>query len=174
MKYVEPQPYKISLTAMFCALSLITLYLAAIVPVGRIPLYFISSLFVSGLLVEGKPGLAALLYLITSGLGALIVPGVISVLPYVLLFGHYGIGKYFFEKIDNRVVSYVCKLLYWNVCLALIYFLAFDVLIQGTFANMALWLLIALGQVAFVAFDYIYSKTMLFYARVIRRRLMRQ
>ena len=85
--------YRVSLTAMFAALTLITLYLAAILPTGRLAFYFISSIFVSALLVERQPLMAFCLYVAVSGLGLLIVPNLSMVLPYALLFGHYGIGK---------------------------------------------------------------------------------
>ena len=47
--------HRISLAAMFAAMTLIVLYLAAILPSGRLSLYFLSSIFIAGLLVEDEP-----------------------------------------------------------------------------------------------------------------------
>lgn len=51
--------HRISLAAMFAAMTLIVLYLAAILPSGRLSLYFLSSIFIAGLLVEDEPVTAA-------------------------------------------------------------------------------------------------------------------
>ena len=174
MKERDASPaYRISLTAMFAALSLIVLYLATLLPVGRDILYFISSLFVAALLVERQPGMAILLFIVVSGLGLLIVPGLIYVLPYILLFGHYGIGKYFIEKIPDKVIAYLLKLLYFNAAMAGIYFLAYSVFISGILAELPLWALIVGAQVVFVIYDFLYSKVTLFYAEHIRPKLIR-
>ena len=98
---------------MFAAMTLIVLYLAAILPSGRLSLYFLSSIFIAGLLVEDEPVTALMTFAVVSGLGLLIVPNLLTVLPYVLLFGHYGTGKYFIEKIRDKVTAFILKLLYF-------------------------------------------------------------
>ena len=165
--------YRVSLTAMFIALSLIFLYLAAIVPAGNAALYFVSSLFVSGMIVERQPGLAFLVFAATALLGLLIVPNLLSVLPYVMLFGHYGIGKYLLEKIQSKLISYISKLLYFNIGIALIYFFAYSTFFQGVLAQIPFWLLIILVQVVFVIFDFVYSKILLWYYNTIRKRIIK-
>ena len=158
---------------MFAELTIIVLYLAAILPSGRLSLYFLSSIFVSAILVERQPGMALMLYVVVSGLGLLIVPNLAMMLPYVLLFGHYGIGKYFIEKLRDKVAAYMLKLIYFDVFLGLCYFLAREIFIRGFLQAMPLWLLIVLAQVAFVIYDFLYSKVTLYYANNIRRRLVR-
>lgn len=107
------------------------------------------------------------------GWGFSIVPNLLTVLPYVLLFGHYGIGKYFIEKIRDKVTAFILKLLYFDVCLAAIYFLAYGVFAPGLLEALPLWALIAIAQVVFVVYDFLYSKLTLFYVRVIRSKLIR-
>lgn len=170
-KYAK-KPFRISLAAMFAAFTLICLYLAAILPTGRISFYFLSSIFVAALLVEDQPGAAMLMFVAVGGLALLIVPNLLLVLPYVLLFGHYGIGKYFIEKIRDKVTAFVLKLVYFDVFLALTYFLVFDQLAGEVLKNLPVWALIALSQVAFVIYDFLYSKLTVFYVKVIRKRLM--
>ena len=165
--------HRISLAAMFAAMTLIVLDLAAILPSGRLSLYFLSSIFIAGLLVEDEPVTALLTFAVVSGLGLLIVPNLLTVLPYVLLFGHYGIGKYFIEKIRDKVTAFILKLLYFDVCLAAIYFLAYGVFAPGLLEALPLWALIAIAQVVFVVYDFLYSKLTLFYVRVIRSKLIR-
>lgn len=165
--------YRVSLTAMFTAFGLIFLYLSAILPTGRIALLFISSIFVAGLLVEDQPGLAFLSFIMVGGLGLLLVPNLLMVLPYALLFGHYGIGKYFLEKIRDKVVSFVCKLVYFDLGLTGIYFLAGELFFGSLLESIPLWLLVVLAQIAFVIFDFLYSKVVLLYEHTIRPKLVR-
>lgn len=94
------------------------------------------------------------------------------VLPYVLLFGHYGIAKYYIEKMTNKAIAYIFKLVYFDVFVVLIYLLARDIFLTGFFADMALWLVAVILEVAFVVFDFLYSKVTLYYAKNIRNKLM--
>ena len=58
--------HKVSLVAMFSAMSIIVLYLSALLPTGTIGFYFLSSIFVGGMLVERKPGSAFAVYVVVS------------------------------------------------------------------------------------------------------------
>lgn len=167
--------YNISLTAMMGVSTLIVLYLASILPYGNMTLYFITSVFAAALIVEDQPLMAVLMYIFVSLLGLLIVPSLAAVLPYVLLFGHYGLGKFFIERrVKDKPIAYVLKLLYFNVCMAGIFFLASSFIFTGFMAKLPLWALIVIIQVAFVIFDYIYSKTVRFYVERIRTKLVRK
>jgi hypothetical protein len=167
--------HRISLTAMFASMSLLFLYLASILPTMRIAMYFLSSVFVMGLVLEEEIGLAFLMFGVVSLLSLLLMPNILRVVPYVLFFGHYGIGKYFIEtSIKDKVVRYVIKLLYYNVGLALIYFLARQVFAQDLLElGIAVWLLVILAEIAFVVYDYVYTKIASYYFNNIRRFLMK-
>ncbi len=54
--------HRISLTAMFATMSLLFLYLASVLPTMRIAMYFLSSVFVMGLVVEEEIGLALIMF----------------------------------------------------------------------------------------------------------------
>lgn len=164
----------ISLGAMFTAFTLIFLYLAGILPVGRVVMFFISSLFAACMVVEKQPFMAFLVYAASSGLALLILPDRLSVLPYVLLFGHYGLGKCLIEKkIKDKITAFIVKLVYFDICMGAIYFLCYAVFITGYLAKLPLWVLIVGAQVAFVAYDYIYSRALQIYEKDIRKRLLK-
>ena len=84
-KYLH-KTYRIALASMMAALSLIVLYIGILVPNLRVSMYFLSSIFVTPLLLEDQPSMAILEYIAVSLLGLLIVPDLTMVLPYVLLF----------------------------------------------------------------------------------------
>lgn len=166
--------HRVSLTAMFAAMSLLFLYLAAVLPTMRLTMFFISSVFIMGLILEEEMGLAFLMYFTVSLLGLLLLMPYFSyVLPYVIFFGHYGIGKYYIEtRIKDKVIGYIIKLLYYNVALVLIYLLA-QVVLAEMLNALPIWALILIAEAAFVLFDWLFTKVTAYYFNNIRRFLMK-
>ncbi len=166
--------HRVSLTAMFAAMSLLFLYLAAVLPTMRLAMFFLSSIFIMGLILEEEIGLAFLMYIAVSALGMLfLLPHIVYVLPYVIFFGHYGIGKYYIEtQIKDKVVGYIIKLLYYNVALVLIYLLA-QAALKEMLDALPIWALLLIAEAAFVIFDYLFTKVTAYYFNNIRRYLMK-
>ena len=166
--------HRVSLTAMFAAMSLLFLYLAAVLPTMRLAMFFLSSIFIMGLILEEEIGLAFLMYIAVSALGLLfLLPHIVYVLPYVIFFGHYGIGKYYIEtRIKDKVVGYIIKLLYYNVALVLIYLLA-QAALKEMLDALPIWALLLIAEAAFVIFDYLFTKVTAYYFNNIRRYLMK-
>jgi hypothetical protein len=172
--------HRVSLTAMFASMSLLFLYLAAIPgnPVSM-AMYFLSSVFVMGLVLEEEIGLAFLMFAVVSLLSLPLMGLQLYVIPYVLFFGHYGIGKYYIETgIRDKIIRYIIKLLYYNVALVLIYivtlFVNTDVLSNVMFFDvLPLYFLIPLAEVAFVVYDFLFTKVTAYYFNHIRRLLMK-
>ena len=167
--------HRVSLTAMFASMSLLFLYLASVLPTGRIAMYFLSSIFIMGLVIEEEIGLAVLMYIGVSLMSLLLMPNIIRVLPYVLFFGHYGIGKYYIQtRIKDKVAAYIVKLLYYNVALGLVYLLAQQIIYEDVLSTgVAFWLFVVLAEVAFVIFDFLYDKVSSYYFNNLRRLLMK-
>ncbi len=163
MRPIEIPAKRISLTAMFSAFSVIFIYMACVIPTANISLFFVSSLFVSGMIVEDQPFYAFLVFVISSLLSLLLVPNLLMVFPYILLFGHYGIGKYLIEKI---------KLLYFNAGLVAIYFV-YGAFFAPLLERLPLYALIIVAQAIFFAYDFCYSKIIVMYETKIRSRLIR-
>jgi hypothetical protein len=161
----------VSLAAMFTAFTLLFLYLAAVLPAARLALYFVASIFVMGIVLEGRMGLAFLSFAIVSLLGFALLPDKMLLLPYVLFFGHYGIGKYFIEKKIKRKWMLIWKLGYFNAALLALYFLPGAFLPAALPFEMPIAVLWAVMQVFFLVYDTLFSKVTLFYSERIRNRL---
>ena len=166
--------HRVSLTAMFAAMSLLFLYLAAVLPTARFAMYFISSIFIMGLILEEEIGLAFLMYVAVSLLGLLLMmPQFAFVMPYVLFFGHYGLGKYYLEThVKDKVVRYILKLLYYNVALVLIYLVARATVVD-ILDVIPIWAVILIAEAAFVIYDFLFTKVTGYYFNNIRRLLMK-
>jgi len=169
-----PGTRKITLAAMFAAFTLLFLYLASILPTGKLAMYFLSSIFIAGLVVEHETGYAFLMFVAVALLSFLIIPNRVRVLYYVLFFGHYGIGKHYIEKIRDKVTAFILKLLYFNAAMALIYVISQYVLGQNLLLvdvgfALPIFVLIILAQVLFVVYDYLYSLVTQFYYQRLRK-----
>lgn len=166
--------HRVSLTAMFAAMSLLFLYLAAVLPTARFAMYFLSSIFIMGLILEEELGLAFLMYVAVSLLGLLLMmPNIVYVLPYVLFFGHYGLGKYYLEThVKDKVIRYILKLLYYNVALVIIYLLARATVID-ILNVLPIWALVIIAEASFVLYDFVFTKVTGYYFNNIRRLLMK-
>ncbi|MDD5018184.1 MAG: hypothetical protein PHO15_08820 [Eubacteriales bacterium] len=167
--------HRVSLAAMFMSMSLLFLYLASVLPTMRVAMYFLSSVFVMGLVLEEEIGLAFLMFAADSLLSLLLMPNILRVVPYVVFFGHYGIGKYYIETlVKDKIVRYIMKLLYYNLALVVMYFLAKEVLMEDVLGTgIAFWLLVVLAELAFVVYDYLFTKVTAYYYNHIRRFLMK-
>jgi len=176
--------HRVSLTAMFAAMSLLFLYLAAVLPTARLAMYFLSSVFIMGLVLEEEIGLAFLMYISVSALAMLLMmPSIAFVLPYIIFFGNYGLGKYYLEtRIKDKVVRYILKLLYYNVALVIIYILisllmtdtvTLEIALGPPLASLPVWALIPIAEAAFVLYDYLFTKVTAYYFNNIRRYLMK-
>jgi hypothetical protein len=167
--------HRVSLAAMFASMSLLFLFLSSILPAGRAVAYFLSSVFVMGLVLEEEIGLAFLMFAAVSLLSLLLLSDLTRVLPYILFFGHYGIGKHFIQiRFKDRIVQYILKLLYYNAGVALMYLLAYSVFEQDVLnTGIPLWALILIAEAAFVLYDWIFTKVTSYYFNNIRRHIMK-
>ena len=161
----------VSLAAMFSAFSLLFLYLASLLPGVQIIMYFLSSIFVMGIMLEESYGLAVLAAMVVSILGLLLLPDKTLLLPYVFFFGHYGIGKYLIEKRQRRGAAMLLKYVYFNAAMAALYFTASSLLFAQIPFELPLWAFIVAMEVLFLIYDFLFSKVTHYYDERIRRRL---
>lgn len=166
--------HRVSLTAMFASMTLLVLFLASILPTLRLSMFFLSSVFVMGLLIEEEIGLALLMFAVVSLLSLMLMP-IQRVLYYVLFFGHYGIAKHLIQtRIKDKVVAFVIKLLYYNISISLIYVLARQAVIEDILVSgWALAVIIVVAEAAFLLYDFVFTKVTKYYINNIRRLLMR-
>lgn len=170
----------IALTGLLSAVSLIFLFLAGVVPSGWTGVTAVAGLAV-GVAISAAGYLSGLFcYLVSGLLGLLLVPAKQVAVLYLCLFGIYPLLKNKLEHLKVRAVEYVVKLVYFNLVLVILYRLAFALLFArfGEGIDPALPmlpLLMVVGSVIFLLYDFAFSKVMaLLQARLVpqlRRRL---
>ena len=133
-------------------------------------------------------GLAIMLVFIETGfsyaMGSFLISAVLSFIfceieaatLFALVFGIYPILKSFFEKIKNRVLEYVVKLLYPNISAAGAYFITvfvFGIPFDETGIKWVVYAFVAFYNVFFVLYDICLSKITLFYLNKYHKRFVR-
>ena len=161
-----------SLVVMFAAFTLLALYLADTLPILRITMYFISSLFVMGIMVERMPAAAVISFICVVFLGFLILPVKTGVLPYLFFFGHYGIFKYFVDADRRGILNLLKKLVYFNVFVALIYFQTGGWMTEQFPFAVPWWGLVIAGELAFLLYDWLFTKITQWYYGALRNKLL--
>ncbi len=158
---------------MFGVMTMVCLYMTFVLPKVSALFYILSAFFVMGILVEDRPLAAIIMYIMVSCASLLLLP-IPYALPYIMIFGHYGIAKHFCERIKDKIVGYIAKLIYFNAFCALIYFLilATGFLPSDITEALPVWALVLILQPCFVLFDFALSFAQRFYDNNIRKKLL--
>jgi hypothetical protein len=161
----------IALGGILGALAVICLLLADILPASKISLYALSSFFISVIIIEMGVRAGWIFYAATSLLGFVVVPDRISILPYVLFFGAYGIIKFYIEKLDRIVIEYILKLIFFNACAGIMLFAAGSLLDAGPVIAFSWWWLVIAGEIIFLVYDIVYTLFINYYRNKLRAKL---
>ena len=163
--------FKIALGGICLAFTVFFMFGASIVPGVELTLDALSSLFIAVMIIETgiKGGIG--LYVAAILLGLLIVPNKLGILPYVCLFGLYGILKYYIEKIKHPAGQVALKIIFFAAILS-VGILGFKELLLGDIKlpNLPEGVLIAAGVVFLLLYDVIYTLLI----RIYRERFKRE
>lgn len=162
----------VTIGAMCTALGVLCLYAAAVMPTGRVALYFIASLFVYVPAAEGAYLGSVTVYIATSLTAFLILPTQTAAVPYAVLLGHFGIFKTWFDSVmPDKVVQSAVKVLYCDLFMALGVFWGiklFNLDLTDTALTVPAWAVVLLIQVAFFVYDKLYWMCQRIYDERIR------
>ena len=158
------------IAAALAALGVITLALGSVVQVLDLSVAVIASLFVVFAVIELGGSYPYLLYAVTSLLAMLLLPTKTAALAYVCFTGYYPIIKSKLEKSRlPRFACWLCKILVFNVVLALVVLVAVLVL-HLPVPRAYYWMLLLLTPV-FVLYDVALTRLISFYIVRLRDRL---
>lgn len=158
----EKKTKRLTMGAVFTALSIILLILSTTLPLFEMTLLALASAMPALMIIETGVVGGLLVYGATSILGLIIVPNKVMVFPYIFLFGLYGIVKFYAEKIKSTIIQMLIKITFFTVA-----FYAFGgVLLANTrFSSVTNIMLVGIGVVFALIFDYIYSLGLGWYMR---------
>ncbi|MCL2365676.1 MAG: hypothetical protein FWC75_01345 [Oscillospiraceae bacterium] len=167
--YMNKKTKKITLSALFVALTVVSLYFASILPTGQAGLVAAASLFVAAAVIESGIGSGLSVFVVSALIGMLILPNRAAPLLFIAFFGYYPIVKSLVERMSGTAFQWILKLAVFNAALTGIWLLMRE-LVTGIVGDMIPVLLIYVGgNVIFVLFDYGFSKLIWFYINRISR-----
>jgi len=154
---------KITLSALFAALTVIALYIASIWPSGQIALVAFSSIFAAAAVVESGVANGIYVYAVSAALGFLILPNIAVPLLHTLFFGYYPVVKSLIERLRSAVLQWLLKLCVFNAALTVMWFFLREIVFDfGEYMPGAALMYLG-GSVIFVLFDYGFTKGIWFY-----------
>lgn len=161
--YSQRKPKYITSAFMFGALTLLTLYIADCIPVGRLAVLALASFFVYGIMLESMYIGAFICFAAVSFLGYLILPDKAAMVPYISLFGHYGIFRFLIGRIMGIKLAFLFKLLYYNTGMAAIFFFGGGWLLANIPWHFNVLVLALLAQVVFIVYEIAFGKLAEYY-----------
>ena len=174
---------KLTLSALFSALTVVSLYLSSIWPTGQLGFAAVASLFAAGAVIEAGIASGVSVFVVSSAIGFLILPNRNALLLYVIFFGYYPIVKSLIERMRGNLISWVLKLLVFNAALYAIWFFMRGLLtvifggsLGGELFGMRFsedFVFIAGGNLAFLVFDFGLTKLIWFYIQRVSKHFSR-
>lgn len=163
--------FKLALGGICLALTIVFMFAGSIAPGIELTLFAISSVFVAVMILESGVSGAILLYLAAVILGLILVPNKIGLVPYIFLFGYYGIAKYFIEKLPKATSQIIVKVIFFAAVMC-VGFLGFKEILFGAvdLPDFPVAILIIAGTVFMMLYDYIYTLAINIYIRKIQRK----
>lgn len=169
--------FKIALGGVIAALCVVLMFLTALVPVGNLALPCIAGLLL--LMISYEVGLrwALLTYVAVAVLSVLFVADKEAAVIFTMFMGYYPILKEFLDKkIKNKLMSFVLKLLIFNICAVSGFFLGTYILgipkesfeINGLYLP---WVFLLLGEVFFIVYELCLTRIRVIYLVSFRERL---
>lgn len=158
-----------ALGGVLAALSLVLLYISTLLPSGRIGMVAVAGLVPAAGVISGGLAAGFLCYGAAGLLGLLLLPDKGCALLYAIFFGLYPMVKSLIERLRRLPLELLLKLAFFNVVLAILLFGFSAVLLPflPELLNSPLPIFLA-GNVAFLLYDFGFSKLITYYAARIR------
>lgn len=160
---------RIALTGVLMALAVITLFLASVLPTNKLSFYALSSFFISIVIIEFGARTGWVFYTASSLLAFFVVQEKIRLVPYLIFFGIYGMMKFYIERINNIIIEYILKILYFNISLAVSAAFAKKFLFEGVEIKFPWWIFIIALEIIFIIYDYVYTLFVQYYRQKLKK-----
>lgn len=161
---------KITLSGILLGFTVICVFLASILPTSRLSLYAISSLFIAVIIIEFGTKAGWSFYIASAVLTGVLIPR-LEVLPFIVFFGLYGLAKLYFEKVKSRILEYILKIVYFNICMCLGLVFLKEFILAGVELTAPVYIVSILMEIVFLIYDYVYTLFIRFYSSTLKPKL---
>ena len=173
---------RLTLSALFSALAVVSLYVASVWPTGQLGLTAVASLFVAAAVIESGIASGISVFAVSSLIAFLILPNRIPLVLFVVFFGYYPVIKSLIEKRGHIILQFLCKLAVFNASLSVTWFflrgLLFDfgeaeteILFVSGGSGIEVFFIFLSGSLVFILFDYGFTKLVWFYINRISKQI---
>lgn len=164
-KRMDQSASRVALGGVLAALSLLLLYLGSMMPTGRMGMVAVAGLVPAAAVVSGGLAAGFLCYGAAGLLGLLLLPDKGCAVLYLLFFGLYPMAKSLIERLRRLPLELLLKLAFFNLMLAVLWFALASFLLPMLPARLNSALpVFAVGNGAFLVYDYGFSKLITYYA----------
>jgi hypothetical protein len=160
---------KISLSGIMLAFVTVVLFAATTLPTSRLSLYALSSFLVSIIIIEFGVKSGWIFFIASSILTLIIIPDKLGLLPYAFFFGIYGIVKFHIEKLNNLIIEYFLKIVFFNICMFSGLFLIKEFLFSNLEIKFPIWVIIVAFEIIFIIYDYVYTLFIHYYNEKLKK-----
>ena len=144
---------KVTISAVMTAMAVTFLFLANILPSGRLGIVAASSLFVTAAVIEAGIGAGVFVFVGSGILAAVILPDKTAVLLFALFFGYYPLIKSLSERLKKKFLTWALKVVLFNGALTIVWLVFRQLLFDADTVTMNTLIIYALGNLVFVLFD---------------------
>lgn len=166
---------KTALGGIIASLSLTLMLLSTVIPFLTYALPALAGVILTAMVIEIGRKWAFCAYIAISVLSLLILADKETAMMYVAFFGYYPIAKSIIEeKIQTKITGYILKLLIFNISiiaayLVIIYLFKIPVDGMDDFGKFTVPILLLMGNVVFVLYDYVISRLVYLYVTRLRK-----
>jgi hypothetical protein len=160
----------VALGGMIAAVSVVLMLLTVYIPLLEQALPALAGVLLIAAVIETGTGWAFVIYTAVGLLSLLFAFQNGAAFYYILFFGQYTIVKSFIERIPQKPLQWVVKIILFNVCAVAVYFVV--LLVAGLPQNVFVYgypVTIALINVMFIVYDIALSRLVVTYRTRIRK-----
>lgn len=175
---MKSKTMQITLGGLLSALAVIVLVGGSALGIATYIAPAVAGLFVYPLALEFGQKPAYIAFGTISVMGAILAPDKELALVFVFFFGYYPVLKKTLEKIKPKVLSYIVKFVVFNVAIIALYIVLLNIIalpnvVQEFQERSSTYTLILLGvgNVTFIMYDYLLTIFYLIYTKKIRKRI---
>lgn len=161
---------KIALCAILSALSVLVLFVGAVIDVLSMTMAAVAALLVAVVMIEVGDPYPWLVWAVTSALSLILLPNKLPAIMYFLFGGIYPILKERFERL-HYVIAWILKFSSFNAALLIIIWISKSIFYLNDSEIDFTVPVIILGNIAFLLCDFALSKILLLYLVKIRKHM---
>jgi len=157
----------IAVCSMAAALTVVVMALGALLELGMYACPMFAGLFLMAVGQKYGRKYQLAVFTVSAALCFLLVPNVEENLMFAGFLGWYPLVRPVLQKLPG-LPGWICKLALFNGCIIAIQWLVMTVLVPELLPGALLWVLLALGNITFLAYDYLLPRAQVLLGRLTK------